>query len=82
MIGLQIDQTRHFSHLMSDLADVGESIQFFKAIKKNKREETKVYFTASKIFLVKMKDNQQIGFEVRDRPIMPSLIGAMSDLEH
>lgn len=65
----------HFSLVMADEVRSGEKIHFLKAIKKSVTEEVKVFFSATRIFMVHMKDNEQQNVEVRARTLRVSPLG-------
>ena len=70
----------HFSSVMADAINKGETIRFLKTIKKNQNVDVKVYFSATKIFLVYMENRQQQRVEVRERGPMTSLLGEATRL--
>lgn len=70
----------HFSSVMADAINRGETIRFLKTIKKNQSVEVKVYFSATKIFLVYMENRQQQRVIVRERSPMTSLLGEATRL--
>lgn len=72
--------TPHFSRVMANSINKGEKVRFLKSIKKNEREDVKVYFTSTKIFLIHMEGRQQKRVVVRERGPMTSLIAEATRL--